>query len=108
MLRMAGMVLFMVVSSLDAIPSHEARRGPIGGEGFDQPMPDMLGGESDALGRAGLDRQRIQPERFPAIVEPIEQPEMMAMQMKHRGDAGAFGQRKHDGPARLGPERRCG
>ena len=60
--------------------------------------------EGDALGLAGLDRQRIQPERLPAVVEPVQQPEMMAVEVEDGGDGGAVGQRQHHGAAGLGAE----
>jgi hypothetical protein len=35
----------------------------------------MFGGEGDALGLPGtIDRQRIQPEWLPAVIEPVQQP----------------------------------
>ena len=45
----------------------------------------MFGREGDALGLAGFDRQRVQPERLPAVVEPVEQAEMVAVQAKDGG-----------------------
>jgi hypothetical protein len=69
----------MLISSFHTVPSHQPRRGPIGGDGFDQPASGIFGGKGNALGLAGFDRQRIQPERLPAVIEPVEQPEMMAV-----------------------------
>jgi hypothetical protein len=64
----------------------------------------MLSQECDALRPAGLDGERIQPERLPAIVKPIEQSEMMAMEVEDVGYRGAVGQGQHDGPAQRGSE----
>src|SRR5215813_6118570 len=89
MLLMAGVLLLMCVSLLDFIPSHEARGGPIGRDGFDQPAPGMFGRKGDALGLAGLDRQRVEPERLPAVVELVEQAEVVAVQTKDGCDLGA-------------------
>ncbi|MBA7713596.1 hypothetical protein ES703_122600 [subsurface metagenome] len=60
-------------------------------------MSGIFGRKGNALGLARLDRQRLQPERLPAVVEPVEQAEMMAVQAKHAGELGAVGQRQHDG-----------
>src|SRR4029077_18272276 len=87
--------------STDAVPSHKPRRDPVGADGFDQPAPGSFGGEGDALGLSGLDRQRIQPKRLPAVIEPVEQPEMMAMQMEHGRPIGMVGEGQHRGAARL-------
>src|SRR4051812_13571170 len=87
--RIAGVVLLMRLSLesfclaflrelFDRIPSREALRGPIGCYGFDQPVPGMFGRKGDALGLAGLDRQRLEPERLPAVVEPVEQAKVVA------------------------------
>ena len=64
----------------------------------------MLSQECDALRLAGLDGERIQPERLPAIVKPVEQAEMMAMEVEDVGYRGAVGQGQHDGPAQRGSE----
>src|SRR3954469_16053600 len=76
--RMAGVVVLILVSSFDTVPSQKPRRRPVGRHGFDEPAADMVGGKGDALGLPGLDRQRIEPERLPAIVEPVQQPKMVA------------------------------
>ena len=57
-------------------------------------------------GLAGLDHQRVQPEWLPAIVEPVEQPDMMAMEMEAGRLPRAIGQRQHDGTAALDLEGR--
>ena len=84
------------------------RRGPIGRGGFNQPAPGMFGSKRDALGLAGLDRERVEPERLPAIVEPVEQAEMVAVEMEDGRDIGAVGQRQHDDAPGLGAEGRLG
>src|SRR5712672_838002 len=104
MLRMVAVVALIMVSSLDTVPPHEAGRRPVRCGGLDQPAPGMFGGEGDALGLTWFDRQRIQPERLPAVVEPVQQPEMMSMQVEHGRDLGAVRQRQHYGSARLGAE----
>src|SRR5512138_3632729 len=92
--RIAGVDLLMRLLPLfDRIPSHEARCGPIGRDGFDQPVSGMFGRKGDALGLAGLDRQRVEPERLPAVVKLVEQAEVVAMQTKDGRDLGAVGQR---------------
>src|SRR5476649_1861681 len=75
--RMAGVAALMLVPSFHTVPPQQARRCPVGGGRLDQPAPGSLGQKGDALGLAGLDRQRVQPERFPAVVEPVQQSEMM-------------------------------
>src|SRR5882724_4660387 len=72
----------LIVPSLHTVPPHEAWRRPVRRHRLHQPASGMLGGESDALRLARLDCQRIQPERFPAVVEPVQQPEMMSMEVK--------------------------
>jgi hypothetical protein len=47
-------------------------------------------------------RQRIQPKRLPAIVEPVQQPEMMSMEVEDGRLVGAIGQGQHHGAAGLG------
>src|SRR3954471_21071505 len=79
-LRIAGTDVLMLVSSFHTVPSHQPRRGPIGRDGFDQPASGIFGGKRDPLGLAGLDRQRIEPERLPAVIEPVQQPEMMTVE----------------------------
>src|SRR6185312_2250792 len=103
-LRMAGTGLLMACSSFDSVPPHQPRRCPVGCGGFDQIASRILGAERDALGLAGLDRQRIQPERFPAIVQPVEEAEMMAVEVEDGGDGGAVGQRQHYGAVALDAE----
>src|SRR5229473_4727879 len=66
-----------VRSSLDTVPAHEARRRPVGLHRLDQPAAGMLGSECDALGLSGLERQRVPPTRLPAVIEPVQKPEMM-------------------------------
>src|ERR1700712_1252141 len=85
--------------SLDAVPSHLARRRPVGSHRFQQPAPGMFGREGNALGLSGADGQRIQPERLPAVVEPIEQPEMMAMEVEDSRKLGAIGEGQDHGAA---------
>src|SRR5450631_507358 len=106
--RMAGVAALMVVSSLDTVPPQQARRRPVGCDGLDQPAPGGFGRKRDALGLAGLDRQRIEPERLPAVVEPVQQPEMMSMEVKDGRDVGAVAQRQHHNAARLDAECGCG
>src|SRR3982074_3563218 len=55
-LRMVGTVLLILVSSLDIVPSHMARRRPVGDGRFNQPAPGIFRGESDPLGLSGVDR----------------------------------------------------
>src|SRR3954451_12381149 len=93
--RIAGVVVLIGCSSFDTVPSHKPWRRPGGCKRFHQPMADMLGGKGEALGRSGIDRQRIQPERLPAIVHPVEQAEMVAMEVKDRWHLRAVGQGQH-------------
>src|SRR6267143_6069992 len=105
-LPMAAMaVLILFVSSLDCVPSHQAGRRPVRRHRFDQPAAGMFGGECDPLSHSGVNRQRIQPERLPAVIEPVQQPEMMAMEVEDGRDLGAVRQRQHHGAAGLGAER---
>src|SRR5580704_323664 len=103
---MAGVLLLIFVPSLNRIPSHEARCGPIGRDGFEQPVSCMFGRKGDALGLAGLDCERVEPERLPAVVEAVEQAEMVAMQTEDGCDLGAVGQRQHDDAPGPGAEGR--
>src|SRR5258707_7540015 len=68
--RMVGALALMSVSLLDTVPSHEARCRPVGRGSLQQPAAGVGGGEGDPLCLSGIDRQRIQPERLPAVVEP--------------------------------------
>src|ERR1700733_4240378 len=72
-LRMDSMAALMLAPLLDTVPSHEPRRRPVGRNGLDQPAADGFSSKGYALGLPGLDRQRIEPERLPAVVEPGEQ-----------------------------------
>src|SRR3954453_13466817 len=92
--RTAGVVL-MLVSSFDTVPSHEPRPGPVGRHRLDQPAAGILGRERNALGLPRLDRQRVEPERLPAVVEPVQQAKMVAVQMEDGGDFGAVSERQH-------------
>ena len=64
----------------------------------------MFGDERDALGLAGLDRQCVQPKRLPAVIEPVQQPEMMSMKVEHSRDIGAIGEGQYHGAAGFGME----
>ena len=59
----------------------------------------MFGQECDALGLTRFDRERVQPERLPAVIKPVQEPEVMAMQMEDGGKRGAIGQCQHHGAA---------
>src|SRR5471030_1015876 len=83
---------FATLFLFDSVPPQEPRRGPIGRERFDQPAPRMFGQKRDALRLSGLDCECVEPERLPAVVEPVEQAEMMSVQVKHGGDTGAVAQ----------------
>src|SRR5260370_8945110 len=100
-LRMMRLGLLIFVSSLDTVPSHQSRRRPVGCHRLQQPAPGVLGGEGYALGLAGVDRQRIQPERLPAVVEPVQHPEMMTMEEEDFRCLGAIGQGNDHRPALL-------
>src|ERR1700733_3601935 len=50
-----------------------------------QPAAGRVGGEGEGGGWAGFDGEGIQPERLPAVVEPVEQPEVVAMEVEHGG-----------------------
>jgi hypothetical protein len=65
----------------------------------------MFGGEGNALGLPGIDRQRIQPEWLPAVIEPVQQPEMMSMEVEDRWDIATIGQRQDHGAPGLGAKR---
>src|SRR5260370_124698 len=80
--------LMSFVSSLDTVPAHEARRRPVGRDSLDQPAPGILGRQRDTLGLPGFDRQRIQPVRLPAVVEPVQHPEMVSVDVDAFRDIG--------------------
>src|SRR5689334_17194683 len=104
MLLLISRFLFLFGVSFDTVPSDKFRRGPIGRSGLDQPASRRFGRERDALGLARFDRKRIQPIGLPAIVEPVEQPEMVAVQMEGRCYRRAIDEREHDDAARLDTE----
>src|SRR5439155_1100785 len=52
-------------------------------------------GAGDALGRPRLDRQRVDPERLPAVVEAVEQAGAVTVQVDDLGKVAAVGQRQH-------------
>src|ERR1700722_15654039 len=85
-LRITGVVPLIFVSSLDTVPSHETWRGPVRCRRLHQPASGISSRECDALRLPGLDCQRIQPKWLPAIVEPVQQPEVMPMQMEDGRD----------------------
>ena len=91
---------------LDGVPSHESWSRPIGRNGFNDPAAGMFGGKGDALGLAGLDRERVEPERLPAVVKAVEQAEMVAMQAKDGCDLGTVGECQHDDASGFGAEGR--
>ena len=72
----------------------------------------VLGGGAVAwpLVVAKGDRNEVKRRLKVEVVQPIEQAEMMAVQMKHGGDVGAVGQGHHHRTAQPGPKggrRRC-
>src|ERR1035441_5651006 len=75
--RIIGVVFLIFVSSLDTVPSHETWRRPVRSRRLHQPASDISSRECDALRLPGLDCQCIQPKWLPAIVKPVQQPEMM-------------------------------
>src|SRR5580658_7319219 len=82
-LRITGVAWLIFVSSLDIVPLDEAGRRPVGCGRLHEPASGIFRGEGDALRLSGLDRQRVQPEWLPAIVEPVQKPEVMAMEVEH-------------------------
>ena len=68
----------------------------------------MFGGEGNTLGLAGFDRKRIEPERLPAVIQTVQQPEMMTVQMEHRRHIAPVGQGEDDRSAAHGAEGRRG
>src|SRR6478752_4016787 len=103
-LQMAGTELLMRVSSFHTVPPHQPRRGPVGGDGFDQPPSGIFGGKGNTLGLAGFDRQRVEPKGLPAVIEPVEQPEVMTVEMEDIGDWTFVGQGQHHNAAGLDAE----
>src|SRR3979490_2947254 len=74
----------------DAVPAHEAGRRPVGRHRLHEPAPGIFGRERDALRLPGFYCQGIQPEWLPAVVEPVEQPEMMSVEVEDFRDIGAI------------------
>ncbi len=68
--------------------------------------PGEVRDECDAVGLAGLDRERVEPIGLPAVVEVIEQAEMVAVQVEDGRHRGRVLQGQHDGAAGLGAEGR--
>ena len=66
----------------------------------------MFSQEGDALRLTGVDGERVEPEWLPAVVKPIEQTEVMTVEVEDVGDRGAVDQRQHHGPAQFGLEGR--
>src|SRR3981081_2863207 len=89
----------------DAVPAHEAGRRPVGRHRLHQPAPGIFGGERDALRLPRFYRQRIQPEWLPPVVEPVQQPEMMPMEVEYFRGIGAICQGQPHRAAGLGAER---
>src|SRR3954468_22869440 len=71
----------LFVSSPDLIPPQQARRRPGGGHALDQESAGGFGLKCDALGLPAFERQCVEPVRLPAVVETVEQPEWLALQM---------------------------
>jgi hypothetical protein len=86
--RIAGTV-FAHLIFLQSTAYHRTKRGAAQSVAtdFNQPLPGMFGRKGDALGLAGLDRERVEPERFPAVVKPVEQAEVVAVQTKDACDS---------------------
>src|ERR1700722_13777234 len=106
MLRITGVVLLIFVSSLDTVPSHKAWRRPVRCRRLHQPASGISSRECDALRLPGLDCERIQPKGLPAIVEPVQQPEMMPMQVEDGRDISSVCQGQRHGSASFGPKQR--
>ena len=83
-LRMIWLSGFMLFPHSTLYHRSKPRRRPVGRNRFDQPASGIFGGKGDPLGLSGIDRQRIQPERLPAVVQPVQQPEMMAVKVERR------------------------
>ena len=84
------------------------RRGPSGSDGCPSisryGRPVRFEPQGDALGLAGLDCERVEPVGLPAVVEPVEQAEMMAVQLEHGREPAGVLEGQHDGAAGLGAE----
>src|SRR4030081_492323 len=89
----------------DAVPAHEAGRRPVGRHRLHQPAPGIFGGERDAQRLPGFYCQRIQPKWLPAVVESVQQPEMMSMEVEDFRGIGAICQGQHYRAAGPGAER---
>ena len=59
----------------------------------------MVGWKSDALCLRRLDRKRIQPIWLPAVIETIEQPKVMSVQMEYRCTIASVSQREYHNAA---------
>jgi hypothetical protein len=59
----------------------------------------MVGWKSDTLGLRRLNRKRIQPIWLPAVVETIEQPKVMSVQMEYRRTIASVSQRENHNAA---------
>jgi hypothetical protein len=68
---------------------------------LDQPFAGIVGHEGDAHGLPRRHHDRVEPERFPAVIEGVEQPGAMAMQVHGRRDIRRVGEGHHHGAAAL-------
>ena len=66
-----------------------------------QPVGHLNAGRRRALGLAFVENQRVEPERFPAIVEPVEQPEVMTVQTEDDRRGCRIGDGHYDGASAL-------
>src|SRR5579872_287783 len=96
--------LVMIVSSFDSIPSKQPRRFPARLGRLNQPLPRIFGSKGDALGLPGVDCDRIEQKWCADVIEPVQQPEVMAMQMNDDGVRGPVDQGQDDRTAELGVE----
>lgn len=74
---------------------------------MDHALARHLGREGDADRLSGLKRERVEPERLPAVVELVEQAEGLVVQLENLRRRRAVRQRENDRAAALGGEGRC-
>src|SRR3954452_890579 len=94
----------MCVSSFDTVPPHQAERRPVCPHHFHKPGAGMPGRERNPLRLTGVDRQRVEPERLPSVIEPVQYTEMVTMKMEDRGGVTLVGEGQYDRASCFDPE----
>jgi len=71
---------------------------------INRPLAGIVGHEGDPSGLHCVHQHGVEPERLPAVIEPVEQPRMVAVQVNGVCEFGAVDQTRASPCARAGPK----